>query len=121
MTLRDKAIQEAVRAITEQRRRFQRKWVEGGMSHADLPEPPNELVARAAFDAFVAAIMEPDEAMIEAGARAIAPGLFSDDLEIARGAAWPIRVGSSRRNAKRDALASHQAMIRKLMGGSTGG
>jgi hypothetical protein len=116
MTLREKAIQEAVRAITEQRRGFQQRWVEGGMSHGDLPEPPNELVARAAFDAFIAAIMEPDEAMIEAGAGAIAPDLFSDDPEIARGAAEPFRVDASRRNMKRDALASHQAMIRKLMG-----
>lgn len=101
MTLREKAIQEAVRAITQQRREFQRRWVEGGMLHAALPATPNELVARAAFDAFVAAIMEPDEAMIRAGMCAPVQ--------------HPERDNSLSRH-ERTTSAIYQAMIRKLMG-----
>lgn len=108
MTLREKAIQEAVRAITEQRREFQRRWLALWplLVRADLPEPPTELVARTAFDAILSVIMEPDEAMIEAGAGAIVKS-FMGDFTIFQ---------SDVEEYKADALASHQAMIRKLMG-----
>lgn len=103
MTLREKAIQEAVRAITEQRREFQRRWLALGplLVRADLPEPPNELVARAALDAILSVIMEPDEAMIEAGMCAPVQ--------------HPERDNSLSRH-ERTTSAIYQAMIRKLMG-----
>lgn len=102
MTPREKAIEAGARALREQEWGTAGSWetADDGDRHYWRKS------SAAAFDTFVAAIMEPDEAMIEAGAGAIAKS-FMGDFTIFQ---------SDVEEYKADALASHQAMIRKLMG-----